>query len=283
MIDRKARDVPVVSYKTLQMIKKHLKNPAINELSVSLDLNISQSTIQLFHNENAFQLPNGESISFPKLFKPNKKVCYAIFDGQIHPMKFYNPETELYYKLVPTSFRPILRISATQMHKKPFLDYLETIELTGCILDGGTGLGYSAIIASFTASRVYTVEWDSNVIEIATYNPHSKSLFTNPKIELRNADITSEIITFNDQFFDNIIQDGGTPKSSGNFFSQSHCYELFRVLKSGGNLLIYLPRHGISKGRDFGHEHIHRLENAGFILQYRDVEGSFAHLRKYFI
>ena len=222
---------------------------------------------------------NEDEIFFPKSFK-SEKVCYAIIDGQIFPMKMFSEETNFYYKLVPTSWRPILRISATQMHKKPFLDYIEKIKPKGFVFDGGTGLGYSAIIASKTATRVITIEWDQVVLEIASYNPHSRELFTSANIEVRLGDITEEILKFEDSFFDYLIQDGGMPKSSGEFFSQSHCQELNRICKHGGTLLIYLPQHGKSKGRDFGLEHITRLQNAGFYLKKRDLEGSFAELYK---
>ncbi|MHA2366360.1 MAG: methyltransferase domain-containing protein [Candidatus Hodarchaeales archaeon] len=279
MNSKKARDVPVVSPKTLQHIKTAL-DQSLNEIIVSLNLNISKEKILLNPHEYTFDLPNGERISFPKSFNLKEKVCYAIFENNIHPMKFYNEETNLFYKLVPTSYRPILRISATQMHKRPFIDYIESLELEGRILDGGTGLGYSAIIASLTATQVITVEWDPNVIEMASFNPHSSLLFKSSKIELREADITEEILSFEDQVFDNIIQDGGTPKSSGTFFSQSYSNELFRVLKPYSSLFFYLPQHGVSKGRDFGLEHIERLQKAGFILKRRDINGSYAHLIK---
>ncbi len=179
------------------------------------------------------------------------------------------------YQLAPTSFRPILRISATQMHKKPFLDRLEKERITGRVLDGGTGLGYSAIVASMTADEVITIEWDPNVIEMATYNPHSAKLFEGENIRLIQGDITVEIQKFADRYFDNIIQDGGMPKSSGGFFSQSHAHQLYRVLKRGGRLFFYLPKKGIKSGRDFGMEQVKRMRKAGFRLIERDIDGSY--------
>ena len=89
-----------------------------------------------------------------------------------------------------------------------------------------------------------------------------------------------EILQFDVNYFDNINQDGGMPKSSGNFFSQDHCRQLYRVLKSDGQLIFYLPKHGKSKGRDYGAEHLERLKKAGFLVKNRDVDGSFAILLK---
>ena len=282
MVIRNIHKVPVISYKTLALIQKCLdaNNRQVTALSVSLDLNLSIQNIYLDYDRYAFRLLSRELIPFPKEFDPDERICYAIFDNSIFPLKLFNKEKNFFYKLVPTSFRPILRISATQMHKKPFLDFLETLKLTGIILDAGTGLGYSAIIASKTATKVVTVEWDSVVLDIASYNPHSRELFETPVIEIIEGDITTVIKNYANHNFDNIIQDGGMPKSSGNFFSQEHCYELYRVLKQGGRLIFYLPQHGKSKGRDFGGEHLLRLQKAGFLIILRDIERSYALLQK---
>lgn len=274
-----AKNVPVVSYKDLINIQDAIRD-SIDEITISLDLGITSSPIKINSYQNSFTFLNGETYVFPTEFNPKEKICYALFDSSIFPLKLFSDFTNFYYKLVPTSWRPILRISATQMHKKAFLDYLETQNITGLVLDAGTGLGYSAIIASKTATRVISIEWDENVLEIATFNPHSKELFNSNKIELRIGDVTKEIETFEDYYFNSIIQDGGMPKSSGEFFSQKQCQELYRVMDRGGQLFFYLPQHGKSKGRDFGKEHLDRLIKAGFFVKIRYIEGSFAVLYK---
>lgn len=245
-------------------------------IEVSLDLGISTTQIQLNPKENSFNIHGQGSILFPEEFNEKEKVCYSIFDQAIYPLKMFSEHSNFYYKLVPTSWRPILRISATPMHKKPFLDYLEKAKLRGIVLDAGTGLGYSSIIASNTASHVVTIEWDIQVIEIASFNPHSKMLFESNCITLIHGDLSQELLKFDDNYFNAIIQDGGMPKSSGEFFSQQNCFELHRTLERGGQLFFYLPMHGKSRGRDFGAEHIARLKKAGFFLKKRDIEGSFA-------
>lgn len=282
MVEKNIHKVPVLSYKTLSLIKESLDNndKQVNSLCVSLDLNLSFQNIDLDYDNYSFKLPSNEIIPFSKEFNPNDKVCYAIFDHKIFPLKFYNAEKSFFYKLVPTSFRPILRISATQMHKKPFLDFIEKLRLKGTILDAGTGLGYSAIIASKTATKVITIEWDPNVLDIASYNPHSRELFESPAIEIIEGDVITVVKMYTNDYFDNIIQDGGMPKSSGNFFSQEHCYELYRILKPKGMLIFYLPQHGKSNGRDFGQEHLLRLKKAGFIMVTRNMEESYALLQK---
>ena len=274
-----AKKVPILSNKTLFNIKLALKS-GLTTLEISPDLGISNIVIKLDPVKNFFSIIENNNIKLPESFDEKENICYSIFNDQIYPMKIFSEKTNFFYKLVPTSWRPILRISATQMHKKPFLDYLETQNIRGFVLDAGSGLGYSAIIASKTAMRVITIEWDSQVIEIASFNPHSLDLFDSDNIELINGEITQEIQKYDDNYFNNIIQDGGMPKSSGEFFSQSNCYELHRVLRRGGLLYFYLPQHGKSKGRDFGKEHINRLKKAGFLLKKRFIEGSFAVLYK---
>lgn len=273
------KNYPILTHKSLSQIKQSLMLNK-TELEISLDLGLSTQRIKLNPENNSFILPQNKEISFPDSFDENDRICYFILEGQIFPLKLFSDYTNFYYQLVPTSWRPILRISATPMHKKPFLDELEKLQFRGFVFDSGTGLGYSAIIVSKTATRVITVEWDENVLEIASYNPHSQALFESENIESRVGDVTDEILTFDDNYFDAIVQDGGMPKSSGNFFSFDHCRQLYRVLKPGGDLIFYLPQHGKSKGRDFGGEHLERLKKAGFFLKKRDVEGSFAILYK---
>ena len=273
------KNYPILTHKSLIEIKEALSQNQ-HEVELSLDLGLSKEKIQLDPIHHTFTIHETEEVDFPSSFNESVKICYFILDKHIYPLKLFSDVSNFYYKLVPTSWRPILRISATPMHKKPFLDAIESAQLHGFILDSGTGLGYSAIIACKTATRVITIEWDETVIDIASYNPHSRTLFESPIIDLRINDITEEIFTFDDNYFDSIIQDGGMPKSSGNFFSLDHCKQLHRVLKPGGELLFYLPQHGKSKGRDFGGEHLERLKRAGFFLKGRNLEGSYATLYK---
>lgn len=192
-----------------------------------------------------------------------------------------NPKVQFFangllYKLVPTSHRPILKISGTSMHKKEFVERVEKDKLKGKILDSGTGLGYTAIAASKTAKEVITIEKDRNVIKIAKLNPYSKDLFKKKNIKLIIGDVVEEIKRFKDNEFDFIIFDAGTPKSSGEFFSLINYREAFRVLKRGGKLYHYLPKHHIKRGRDFGAEVLKRIRMAGFSRIERNIEDSYA-------
>lgn len=273
------KNYPILTHKSLIEIKNAITNKEL-EIEISLDLGISTEKVMINPENNSFIVKSKDEILFPSSFDKDDKICYFVLDAQLYPIKLFNDWSNFHYKLVPTSWRPILRISATPMHKKPFLDALEELQFRGFVLDSGTGLGYSAIIASKTATRVITIEWDESVLEIATYNPHSRGLFENNNIELQIGDVTEAILQYDDNFFDNLVQDGGMPKSSGNFFSQQQCNQLHRVLKPGGSLIMYLPQHGKSKGRDYGAEHLERLKRAGFYLKKRAIESSYALLYK---
>ncbi len=273
-MDYSPKNMPVLSHKAMKVIQDGILSDK-KSITVSLDLQLSQTEITIIPEEQSFVLPNGEKIHFPASFDERDNICYFITDQQFFKMETFDVDTNLYYKLVPTSSRPILRVSATQMHKKPFLDYIEHLKFKGIVLDGGTGLGYSAIIAARTADKIITVEWDKNVLQFASYNPYSRELFNSEKIEMVQGDITIEIESYSSDHFDNIIQDGGMPNQSGEFFSQKHADNLFRVLKPRGSLVFYLPRHGIMKGRDFGNEQIRRMKKSGFTVIKRDPDGSY--------
>ena len=252
------KNYPVLTNKNLGEIKRAISNKLL-EVDISLDLGITTEKVAINPDKNSFLIRTNEEIVFPSSFDEDEKICYFITNNQIYPLKLFNEWSNFFYKLVPTSWRPILRISATPMHKKPFLDAIEAFQFRGFVLDAGTGLGYSAIFVSKTAIRVITFEWDETVLEIASFNPHSKELFEKDNIDMRVGDVTEEILLFDDNYFDALIQDGGMPKSSGNIFSQQHCNQLYRVLKTDGYLIMYLPEHGKSKGRDYGAEHLDRF------------------------
>ena len=150
------------------------------------------------------------------------------------------------------------------MHKQEFIERIEKDKLKGNALDSGTGLGYTAIATSKTASSIITIEVDANVIEMQKLNPYSQELFNNKKIKASQGDVSEEIKKFKEQEFDSIIFDSGTPHSSGNFFSLDNYKQAFRVLKNRGKLYHYIPDIHKERGRDFKVEIMTRLNQAGF-------------------
>ncbi|HLD02397.1 MAG TPA: methyltransferase domain-containing protein [Candidatus Nanoarchaeia archaeon] len=192
------------------------------------------------------------------------KSCYIVEDGKLHKVQFFSEKTGYVYKLIPTSYRPILKISGTSMHKKEFVGMIERSKLKGKVLDSGTGLGYTAIAASRTAGSVITIEHDENVIEIARLNPYSSDIFNKKNIRLINADVVDEMKSFKASEFDSIILDGGIPTLSGKFFSLENYSNVYRVLKRNGRLYHYIPSPEVTHGRNFQSEVVSRLKNAGF-------------------
>lgn len=266
---------PILSSAELRKIQE-ARNQNLSETEITLDLGLTRTKIKL--SKNGFYYKN-KLISIPKL-RDDDHSCYLLIKDKLEKVQWFSEETKQIYKLVPTSNRPILQISGTSMHKFPFVERIKADKLTGKIMDAGTGLGYTAIAASETAEQIITVEFDQNVIEMQKLNPYSQELFKRKNIQRLNGDIVKVIKRFPDQEFDFIIFDTGTPRSSGEFFSQNNYQEAYRVLKSGGKLYHYLPRHLISHGRDFAGEVILRMKKAGFELVERNEEGSYAIIQK---
>lgn len=246
------------------------------ETEASLDLGRTKSMIKL--REDGF-FAGSKLIAVPKI-RDNDKSCYVISDSKLQKVQFFSQDTNCLYKLIPTSFRPILQVSGTGMHKLEFVTKIEREEMKGSVLDAGTGLGYTAIAASKTADEVITIEIDETIMHIEKLNPYSQELFTAKNIRRVEGDVTVEIKKFKQGEFDAIIFDAGTPKSSGEFFSLANYKEAHRVLKRGCRLYHYLPRHHIRHGRDFGGEVVNIMKKAGFKLTERNMEGSYAIMEK---
>lgn len=266
---------PLISSAELRKIQEAITKH-LSEIETTLNLGISKTKVKL--SKNGFYYKN-KLISLPKL-RDDDHSCYVLIRDKLEKVQWFSNETKQMYKLVPTSNRPILQISGTSMHKFPFVERIKADKLTGKILDAGTGLGYTAIVAAETAEQIITVEFDQNVIEMQKLNPYSQELFKRKNIKRLKGDIVRIIKKFSDQEFDFIIFDAGTPRSSGEFFSQNNYQEAYRVLKSGGKMYHYLPKHLITHGRDFAGEVILRLRKLGFELVERNEEGSYAMMKR---
>jgi len=257
----------IISSQELRKIKEAIGRGE-KEIETSLDLGLTKTILKL------------EKIKFSiGKIKDDEKDAYLLVGKKLKKVQFFSPETNLAYTLIPTSGRPILQVSGTPMHKQAFVERIQTERLTGRVLDSGTGLGYTAIEAAKTADLVMSIEIDENVMRMARLNPFSQELFQE-KIILISGDLTLEITKFKNEEFDYLIFDGGTPKSSGEFFSIDNYREAFRVLKRRGRLYHYLPKHHITRGRDFIGEMIKKMISAGFILVERNDEGSYAVMKK---
>jgi predicted methyltransferase len=194
-----------------------------------------------------------------------------------------------YYKLVPTvsGSYPTLEINGIHMHRvsgsDPKRDTLTKVRAARVrrghmVLDTCMGLGYTAIHSMLKGGRVFTVELDSNVIQLARYNPWSWKL-ADSKITVFHGDVTFLIGEFESGFFDRIIHDPPRLTSTtGSLYGTEFYRELYRVLKRKGILFHYTGEPGRKHGAHFPAKVAGRLRRAGFeIIEYnREAMGIVA-------
>ncbi|HLC72140.1 MAG TPA: methyltransferase domain-containing protein [Candidatus Nanoarchaeia archaeon] len=267
--------VVIISSDSIRKIQHSLKQGK-KELYISLDLGKTVAKIQLSEEGPIIEQ---QDVKLPKV-KDKDKSCYLIKGKSVEKMQYSSPETGEFYKLIPTSGRPLLQISGTSMHKQPFVERVQKEQLRGNVLDAGTGLGYTAMEAAKTAKHVTTIEHDPTVMELQKLSLWSQELFTRKNITLLEGDVTQLVRNAPKESFDNIIYDAGTPRSSGLFFSTEHYAETYRVLKRNGKLYHYLPRPQIEQGRDFAKAIIQRLEELRFTLLERNEKDCYIIVKK---
>ena len=265
----------ILSSEAIRKIHRAIKERK-KEIIVSLDLGKTRAKILLTEESPVI---NKQSIMLPKV-RDKDKSCYLIKREIVEKMQYSSPETGEFYKLIPTSGRPLLQISGTSMHKQPFVERIAREKLKGNVLDAGTGLGYTAMEAAKTAKQVTTIERDPTVIELQKLNPWSQELFTRKNITCLEGDAPQLIKNVDKESFDNIIYDAGTPRSSGTFFSTENYAETFRILKRKGKIYHYIPRPQVKQGRDFAQEVIRRLEGLGFELLERNERECYVIMQK---
>lgn len=189
----------------------------------------------------------------------------------------FSEETNLYYKLMPTTDWPTITLSSTPMHRYVHVSPKEDTEtkikeitpIKGQVLDTCCGLGYTAIMASRKAEHLHVFEKDNNVLFIAGLNPHSLELFNNPKITIHKQEIFEGIKQFENETFDRIIHDPPTFRYAPELYSSEFHSELYRVLK-GGILYHYCPCPQKTKGRQFYITILKKLQEAGFKARYNE-------------
>ena len=126
------------------------------------------------------------------------------------------------------------------------------------------GLGYTAIQAALTAESVTTIELDPAVPELASQNPWSRALFTNPKITRLVGDSFDLIEGFADGSFTRIVHDPPMFQLAGDLFSGEFYRQLYRVLRTNGRLFHYIGDLNSPSGARTAKGAARRLEEAGF-------------------
>ncbi len=259
--------VPVITKQTADAIAT-----ASEKAVVSLDLGKTQATLLVKDNHIII----GDQKISQDLFKNLKdNFLYAIEDNQVKRIAFFAEDTQLYYKLVPTTDWPTFTLSSTPMHRSTHISPKEDIKrkirlvspVVGKVLDTCCGAGYTAIMAAQHATVVHTFEKDQYVLRLAEYNPFSQELFTNKTIHLHQKDVADGITTFKNNFFDRVIHDPPTFTRAPELYHPHFYAGLYRVLRPKGILYHYAPLPDKTKGKQFYLSIIRNLKKAGF----RDV------------
>lgn len=235
------------------------------------DLGLSEVEVQL--TDDGVTYPNGVRLSWSDAeeIADSEVNCFALEGDTIRKILLFSEFTRRHVGLMPTMGAPTMLIAGFPMHRikntDPYKDTQTKIRAAqprGVVLDTTMGLGYTAIQAARTASKVITIELDPAVVEVASQNPYSRDLFSNPKIERRIGDSYEEIEAFEDNTFDRIIHDPPTFKLAGELYSGAFYRQLYRVLKRGGRLFHYIGDLDSPSGHRVMKGVIERLGAAGF-------------------
>lgn len=238
----------------------------------TLDLGLTEVDVSL--GEDGIVLPGGLRVTWEIAddIVDDENGCFALdADGESHKIQAFSSTTRRQVSLYPTPSAPTMLIAGFPMHRiknsDPHRDTLAKVRVaapTGIVLDTTMGLGYTAIEAARTAQRVITVELDPAVVEVASQNPWSASLFTHARIERRVGDIRDVIDDFDDLAFTRIIHDPPTFALAGELYSGAFYRELYRVLARGGRLFHYIGDLNSPSGMRVSAGVIRRLGEAGF-------------------
>ncbi|MGF1505419.1 MAG: methyltransferase [Anaerolineae bacterium] len=238
----------------------------------SMDLNRSRATVQL--SDDGVHFPTGDVLTWHRvqimIDEPNK--CFLLHsDGTIEEIITFSETTNWVRSLYPTPGAPTMLVSGVTMHRiegtAPLEDTRNKIHAArprGMVLDTATGLGYTAILAAQEADHVITVEVDPGCLAVAQFNPWSRELFDDPRIEQRLGDIYDVVQTFDDEQFSVIIHDPPMFSLAGHLYAGEFYGDLHRVLRSRGRLFHYV---GDPESRTVGsimRGVIRRLQDAGF-------------------
>jgi predicted methyltransferase len=239
---------------------------------VSPDLN--RTTVPVTVAQGGATFPDGTMVLWTTLTEiaESDTGCFSLAAGSVTQIRAFSDETKRYYSLHPTASAPTMLVSGIPMHRikgtDPYRDTLEKIRaaapVSGTVLDTATGLGYTAIEAARTALKVVTIELDPAASQVASQNPWSAELFTNPRIERRFADSFAEIATFPAESFTVILHDPPTLSLGGDLYSGEFYRRAFRVLKRNGRMFHYIGDPESRTGASTTKGVVRRLQEAGF-------------------
>lgn len=239
---------------------------------ISLDLGLTMTQVQI--DVAGVVLMDGQIVGWETIdtISEDNLTCFVIEESKAHKIQSFSAHSNRVCSLMPTSTVPTLLIAGFPMHRfkgiDPRQDTIRKVRtvapVRGAILDTSTGLGYTAIEASRTASHVVTIEVDPTVLEIARLNPWSQTLFEHPAIEQIIGNSYDEITAMPDATFSRIIHDPPTFQLAGELYSAIFYRQLRRVLRENGRLFHYIGDLESKSGRSVGKGVVRRLKEAGF-------------------
>jgi len=241
--------------------------------TVSPDLGLSQVPVMLSAAGVQFLAPLSEVLTWANAEKimDGDNACFVLEQGSLRQIQAFSEVTNRNSSLMPTKSAPTLLLAGFPMHRikdtNPIQDTEQKIKAarpTGRVLDTSMGLGYTAIYAARTASQLTTIELDPAVVEVASQNPWSRDLFTNPRIERLVQDSYDYVESARDATFDCIIHDPPTVQLAGELYSGAFYSELFRITKPRGRVFHYVGDPKSLSGSRMTRGVVDRLTAAGF-------------------
>jgi predicted methyltransferase len=250
-----------------------------DEISISLDLGRTTTKMNITNF-------GWDETQLRKIAKDPDTV-YFIEDGDAFKAAISGKQ---FYKLMPSGegTAPALVISGVAMHRVKDMDPRRdaTMKAELCAKSGDdmleicTGLGYSTIECLNRGIRsITTIERDSDVIQLASINPWSSELFSDPRVNLVQGDAVEKITDFEDSSFHSILHDPPTFTTGAELYTREFYIQLYRVLKRKGVLFHYVGSPGSKyRRRDVQKGVMQRLRDVGFrqVERKSDALGVFA-------
>jgi predicted methyltransferase len=263
--------LPILShYQTSPLLAA--REQELTSSTTSIDLGMTSIGVSLTSDRVIFPDSSFLDWQFIEKINSNKNACFYLKDNTATPLRGFSETLGRAYSLMPTSGAPVLVAAGFPMHRSknitPSSAAMAMVEpimpIGGTALDTATGLGYTAIVASKTASMVFTIERCPVTQKLARMNPWSQSLFNNPKIKQIIGNSYEEIAKFGDNSFAAIIHDPPTMALAGDLYSGTFYRQAFRVLRQGGRMFHYIGDPDSVAGSKVARGAVKRLYEAGF-------------------
>jgi uncharacterized protein len=267
----KPLQAPIVScFQALALTEANRRGE--RRLQLSLDLGCSVVEVSL--DALGVQLTPESSLSWDDLayVAKHQNLCFEVHAHELVPIRAFSEEFGRTYQLMPTEHEPALLIAGFVMHRFRDVTPMQGAEAMvkavvpfhGRLLDTATGLGYAAIEAARYASEVLTIELDPIANEMASRNPMSRPLFTDPKITRLIGNSAQVIRTMPALHFAALVHDPPAINLAGELYSAEFYAEALRVLQRGGKMFHYVGDPQSASGARTTKGVVRRLQEVGF-------------------